>query len=620
MALTRRDSIRLGGAGVLAAALSATDATAADRPNFLWIVSEDNNPWIGAYGDPLARTPHLDALAGRGVLYRNVYSAAPVCAPSRFAILTGVYPQACGPAHHMRASAHLPELLKTYPEYLKEAGFYCTNNAKTDYNCDIDPALIWGSSGADAHWRQRASGQPFLSVFNFMATHESSLFRATADPETAKAVRIPAYLPDTADIRADFAGYYALMERMDGLVGEKLSELESDGLSDNTIVFYYSDNGGVLPRSKRYCYDEGLRCAMIVYFPPRWAHLAPAPPGRQIDDPVCFVDLAPTLLSLTGLPRAPQMQGEAIMGPDAGTRRELAFGMRNRMDERYDFVRTATDGRYRYIRNYMPHRQWGMHTAFEWQAKSYQDWERHYLAGTLNPVQSRFFGPKPYEEFYDLEADPDQVDNRIDEARLAPLIDYFRSALTAHMLTVNDNGFIPEGAAVEGYDNSRRTGAYPLEHILEVAQGAARGDAGLGRLLAWLKESDDVVRYWAATGLVILGERGRPAKNVLEGLATSDPSVYVQIVVSEALARLGETSGIERLGVLAGPERPMPVRLQALNALTEIGEPARAVMPVIRQASTDTQPYIRRAGTYMCLVLDGVYDPGNLPPEPFTGA
>lgn len=223
------------------------------RPNILWLVSEDNNPYIGAYGDTLAHTPTIDGLSKKGLLFRNVYSNAPVCAPSRFGILTGVYPESCSPANHMRAEAHLPSELRTYPELMREAGYFCTNNNKTDYNCDVDPGKIWDGDGKEAHWRSRENKtQPFMAVFNYQTTHESRIFKPTSGRVTPEMVTLPAFLPDTPGIRQDFASYYNLMETMDGQLAERLAELEADGLADDTIVFYYSDNGGVLGRSKRY--------------------------------------------------------------------------------------------------------------------------------------------------------------------------------------------------------------------------------------------------------------------------------------------------------------------------------------------------------------------------------
>lgn len=235
---TRRAAI---GAGAAAGLLGAIDARAAiaPRPNILWLVSEDNNPFIGAYDDRLAHTPTIDALGRRGVRFDRAYSNAPVCAPSRFAILTGVHPESFSPAGQMRAVAPAAGLLQTYPELMRRSGYWCTNNAKTDYNADFDPAKLWDVQGKTAHWRSRPPGQPFMAVFNYETTHESRLFKPVPGRVVPHQVRVPAYLPDTPEVRGDIAGYYNLIERMDGELATRLAELDADNLSDDTIVFYY---------------------------------------------------------------------------------------------------------------------------------------------------------------------------------------------------------------------------------------------------------------------------------------------------------------------------------------------------------------------------------------------
>ncbi|WP_129782130.1 sulfatase-like hydrolase/transferase [Peristeroidobacter soli] len=615
MPASRREFLKRGALG--AAALASNISFADDRerafPNFLWLVSEDNNPFIHAYGDRLAHTPNIDALASRGLLYRNVYSNAPVCAPSRFTILTGLYSEACAPANHMRAVAKLPAMLRTYPELLRSAGYYCTNNAKTDYNCDADPITLWDVSSRDAHWRHRPEGRPFMAVFNFETTHESQVFKPTPGRIKPEDVRIPAYLPDTPGLRENYASYYNLMERMDAQVGEKLAELATAGHAEDTIVFYYSDNGGVLPRSKRYCYEEGLRCALVVHVPARWAHLAPAAPGTALDAPVTFVDLAPTLLSLAGLAIPPTMHGRAFLGPAATQPQHYAFGMRNRMDERYDFVRTVTDGRYRYIRNYLPFLPAVQNQAFAWLARGYQDWDALERADELTPVQRRAFVARAYEELYDLSADPDEIDNRIGDVALAGCIAALRAALDAHMIHINDNGFIPEGSALEGYEASRVKGAYPIRRVMRVAQAAARRDPRkLASLRKALADRDEVVRYWAAMGLLMLGETAAPAAGALDATMRSDPSKQVRIVAAEASAVLSDKE--ESVAVLASllePTESIPVRLQAVNALTRIGPAARAALPGLRRmtAGDDRNEYLNNAATYLIQTLEGSYDP-----------
>lgn len=614
--VNRRQAL-LGTGGAMLATMTAGCTTmarsegGAKRPNILWLVSEDNNPFIGAYGDKTAHTPNIDALAAQGILYRNAYSNSPVCAPTRFSILTGLYAESCGPAHQMRATAHLPDFLRTYPEHLRAGGYYCTNNDKTDYNCDVEPERIWNEQGGEAHWRGRPDDQPFMSVFNYMRTHESRLFDPVAGRVGPADVDLPAYLPDTPGIRQDYATYYNLMEDMDSMVGEKLAELEADGLAEDTIVFYYSDNGGSLPRSKRYCYDEGLRCALIVRVPEKWRHLAPGAPGSEVSAPVSFVDLAPTLLSLAGLSIPDTMQGTAFMGPAQGAPQTYAFGMRNRMDERYDFVRTATDGRYRYIRNYLPYLPAVQYQSFAWQARGYQDWDRLHREGRLNAIQSRAFEPRPMEEFYDLRHDPDQVNNLASDPAHADAIAQMRAALDAHMLRVNDNGFIPEGMDGVGWEESRAPGAYPLQQVMDLAALAAQADpANLGAMRAALSSERPVLRYWGAMGCVMVGEAAKPARGDLQAAMRRDPSPQVRSAAAEALARMGDAE--EAVAVLAGlmsAEQSDPVRLRAINALTLLGEAARPALPQIREAAASDDTYYRSAGRYLAAVLDGNFDP-----------
>lgn len=613
---TRRDVMN-GTAVAIAGALAGSAPSAAHAgeramPNILWVVSEDNNPFISAYGDKLAHTPTIDRLAREGVLYRNVYSNAPVCAPSRFGILTGVYPESCAPANHMRADAQWPKELKTYPELMRQAGYFCSNNAKTDYNCDVDPKALWDIQGNDGHWRKRPAGKPFLSVFNYFTTHESQLFRPTPGRVTPDQIGLPAYLPDTPGIRQDFASYYNLMEKMDGQLAARIGELEADGLLDDTIIFYYSDNGGILPRSKRYCYDEGLRCAMVVRIPPKWAHLAPAPAGSQVEAPVSFIDLAPTLLSLAGVAIPAQMRGTPFLGERKGKVQTYAFGMRNRMDERYDFQRTVTDGRWRYIRNYMPHRPWGQHQAFEWLAKGYQDWEAAHIAGTLTSVQDRFFQQKPFEELYDLSADKDEIANLASDRKTEPVLARLRKALDEHMLAINDNGFIPELSPEEGFFPSRDKRTYPLPEVMAMAALAARREpANVPGLRKAVAAANPILRYWAVSGLLMLGKAASPALAELQAIMQGSDRIQTRIVAAEAVAGLTDPAeAVRLLSKWSGENQPWQIQLQALNALTFLAvDVAQPALPVASAAAESEQEFVRNAGRYLKARLSGTYVP-----------
>ena len=615
MALTRRAALAAGSV-ILAATVvrrPAIGATPRARPNILWLVSEDNNPYIGAYGDKLARTPNIDALARKGVLYRNAFSTGPVCATSRFTLLTGVHAESCGPAHHHRAIAHLPAAIKTLPEHLRASGYYCTNNFKTDYNCDVDPRKIWDESSPKAQWYNRPDGAPFMSVYTDFTTHESQLFFDTPGAVGPEAVRVPAFLPDSAPVRQDIASYYNRIEKMDANIGARLRQLEERGVADDTIIFYFADNGGVLPRSKHLSYDEGYRTPLIVYVPPKWRHLAPAPAGTAVEGPVSYIDLVPTVLSLIGQEKPDYMQGRALMGPLAGTPERYVFGARDRMDERYDFCRTVSDGRYRLIRNYLRDRPASGHMAYAWQMKSYQDWERQHLAGALNTAQDAFFHVRPYEQFFDLQDDRDEIRDRMGEPVHAARIKAMQRALDAHMLAVIDNGFIPEGDAAEGYDASRNPAAYPVARVMALAALAAQSAARNGAALrSALGDDTAVVRYWGAVGLRFLGPAAVSARGDLNRVMAGDPSVHVRIAAAEALLKLGNPAATVPLAELVrDPTQTKSVRLQALDALTYVGAAADPALPAVRIAAADRDPEVAAAARYIVALRDGTYTPSS---------
>jgi arylsulfatase A-like enzyme len=603
-----------GSAGVAAAAAVAgpAEATPRERPNILWFISEDNNPFIGAYGDPVARTPTIDRLAREGVRYETAYSAAPVCAPSRFALITGMYAESCGPAHHMRAMGKLPAGVRGFPEYLRAHGYYTTNNAKTDYNAPIDLAATWNDSSGQAHWRNRPAGAPFFAQFTTLATHESQLFTTTPLTTRPEDVRVPAYLPDTPAIREDRARSYDNMARMDAQLEARLAELEADGLAEDTIVFYFADNGGALPRSKRFANDDGLHVPLIVRIPEKWRRLAPGRPGSVVEDPVSCVDLPATVLALAGVRLPAHLHGVPFLGRRARPRR-YAFGQRSRMDERYDLQRTARDERYVYIRNYMPHRPYGQHMGYMWQQRGYQEWEQRHLDGELDVVQERFWDEKAAEELYDIERDPDQVRNLAGSRRHRDELQRLRRALDEHLLATNDNGFLPEGSPLEGHDESRVPGAYPLRRVLRLAETAIERDPdNLEELIRALGDASEPIRYWAAQGVLMLGDAAEPAVPALNARLAGDASASVRVVAAEALARLGHTGrSLRYLAETLDTHPDVRVQLQAINALTYVGVAALPYLAVVERAAASTDEYVRNAGRYLRFVLTGTYTPSS---------
>jgi arylsulfatase A-like enzyme len=560
------------------------------KPNILWLVSEDNDPFLGCYGDKMAHTPRIDRLAKEGVLYERCF-ANPVCAPSRFTLITGTFAATAGPAQHMRAQGRIPDWLKGFPIYLGAAGYYTTNNAKTDYNSPIDPKKTWSDQGKEAHWRNRmVPTQPFFAVFNHEVTHESCLFPLkelplTEPPVDPATVRIPPYQPDTPEMRADWARYYNHMALMDAQIAAKLDDLEKAGLADNTIVFYYGDNGGTLPRSKRFLEQSGTRVPLIVYYPPKWKHLAPAAPGTRIKEPVCFADFAPTVLSLAGVEIPKYMQGHAFAGPAKTTPApEFVYCTRDRMDERYDMMRSVMDSRWLYIRNFRPDLEYVQHLEYQFKARGYQSWARMAEEGKLTPATAQFWGKKPSEELYDMDADPDSVHNLAADPSGSATLERMRAALHKHTLEINDNGFVPEGSVLEGYDASRKEGAYPIERVYATALLASeRNPANLPKLIEALKDESEPVRWWAAQGCTILGAPAAPAEAALRK-ALDDPSGAVQVVAAEALGALGKTE--LALPVLQRWLENKEARffgLQAANVLDRFGERARPLLETMKK-------------------------------------
>lgn len=570
---------------------SISAQTVDDRPNILWIVSEDNSPLIGAYGDSFATTPNLDRFAAESVRYTHAFATAPVCAPSRSTLITGLYPSSLG-TEHMRSTYPLPEFVKFFPRYLREAGYYTTNNAKKDYNT-VDQPEAWDESSSKATYKNRKPDQPFFAVFNIGISHESQVHNPIAnedlkhDPEK---VPIPPYHPRTPEVQHDWAQYYDRIQQMDEQVGALLRQLDEAGLRENTIVFYYSDHGGVLGRSKRFMYESGLHIPLIIRFPEKYRHLAPGDPGSTTDRIVTFVDFAPTILSLAGIAPPEYMQGTAFLGAKQGKPREYAFAFRGRMDERFDMVRSVRGRKFRYIRNYMPHKIYGQYLNYLWKAPHMASWENAWRKGQLNQVQSAFWNPKPAEELYDVETDPHNIHNLATEPQYQRVLLRLRQANRKWVLEQRDVGFIPEPMMLEIvkrtplYDYAR-SGQYPLEKILETAElASSRDSSALPELQRRLSAKNPVIRYWAATGINVLSSyAGAPRiKDDLSALL-NDPEVSVRIAAAEALYSLGKKGrSIATLKDALASDNLM-ARVQALNVLENIGDDAGAALDEVKR-------------------------------------
>ena len=535
--------------------------TAPKRPNILWVSFEDTNPFYGCYGDSVARTPNVDRLAAEGCRWPNTFSTTGVCAPSRSAIITGMYPISIGTMHMRTAHTHpnapelptpysavVPHYVRCFTEYLRAAGYYCTNNVKTDYQFD-PPLTAWDDLSTTAHWRNRPDpDQPFFAVYNPTRTHESGMW-ADKTPEInfdPADMQLPPYLPDTPKVREAMARMYTNIEHNDRYLGELLDQLEKDGLAENTIVFHWSDHGP-LPRGKRWPYDSGIHVPLIARGPDIDSR-------STSDELVSTVDLGPTMLSLAEIDVPHHMQGQAFLGPQARPAREYVYATRDRYDESYDMVRAVRGRRFKYIRNYRPDLPYLLWIPYRNRHPILQEMWRLHLAGQLDEAQSLMFRyPRPVEELYDTEADPHEIHSLAADPAYGSELARLRGALDSWLRDVGDMGemsesemvgqwypggeqpitappvFIPISADNPGIDPAQEGGAYASPVLVQLhcaTQGAS---------MAFTFESGDTPRWRLYTEPLRLapGETLLRARAIRIGYRESDESRAAFAVAAE---------------------------------------------------------------------------------------
>lgn len=552
-------------------------ASGAERPNILWITSEDNAAhWLGCYGNDQASTPRLDRLAAEGNLFRHAYSNAPVCAVARSTILTGVHAPSQG-TQHMRSRHVIPAEIKPYVTFLRSEGYYCTNASKTDYNFKGNDRAIWDDCSDKAHYRKRAGGQPFFAIFNLTVTHESSLFpgKRGAGPTRLKPseIKLPPHLPDLPETRGDFAVYHDKVSELDTQVGGILDELDQAGLADDTIVFYYSDHAGPTPRGKRYLEDTGVHVPLLVRVPEKWRALSPFKAGEAVDELVSFVDFAPTLLSLVGLEKPDYMQGRAFLGKHRGDPEEGVFLYADRFDEIYGMRRGWTDGRWKYIRRFTPHLPAAPYSSYQFSMPSWTAWRKAWQDGKLDKRHRRIWEtPQPPEELFDLEADPWEIHNLAADPAHAERLAEMRTRMKTKMSGVKDTGIIPE-PMFDALSPNRpvaefaRSDKFDHADVLDLAFAASSGDpAELDRLQAAIKSDDPVKRYWGLLGMRVRG-KAEGAAPLLE-----DKHPVNRVLAAEALHAAGQKEvGAKALLAELEMELGEYPTVYLLNAVTRLG-------------------------------------------------
>ena len=590
----------------------AEQSHAADRPNVVWIVSEDNSHhYLKHFFESGAPAPNIEAMAAHGITFDHAFSNAPVCSVARSTLATGCLGPRIGTQFHRKHTiATLPQGLRMFSELLRDAGYYTSNNSKTDYNATPSKEA-WDESSRTASWRKRRSpNQPFFHMESHAQSHESSLHfsqevfeneETTTDPES---VKLADYFPNTAKFRYTHARYHDRMAVIDEIVGSTISKLKEDGLLEDTFVFYFGDHGGVLPRGKGYIYESGLHVPLVVRVPDKWQHLIDRENGSRAPGFVSFIDFGPTVLNLAEVKVPEQMDGIPFLGKGITAvevdARDECYGYADRFDEKYEFIRSLRKGKYQYIRYFQPFLPDGLQNNYRYRMLAFTEWRDLYKDGKLTGSQLQFFRSKPVEQLFDTEADPHEINNLASDPRYANVLKDLRTRLATQMRALPDLSFYPESKLVSVMGDPVGFGQ---KHKAEIAQMADIHDlaflpfsAAEARLIAAL-ESDNVwLRYSAA---MTCSEIGAEATSLAEKVIPliHDNSLVVRIRAAEFL---GLINTIDPQPILADivNRTSNPVEAgEALNSIVyfrDCHQPAYPIDAVLLKPVTTSDIITRR--------------------------
>ena len=519
-----------------------------ERPNIVWLVTEDNSTdYLRLYKAGGAPMPQIETLAKKGVVFNNAFSNAPVCSVARSTIISGCYAPRIGAQYHRRMQlAHMPDGLKMFPQYLREAGYYTTNNSKEDYNL-VKSNQVWDESSDKATYHNRIADQPFFHVQNYGTTHEGQLHFTKEEIQKVPLgdVDVFPYHPNTETYRYTNVLYRDLHKKVDQEMGLFLSQLEEEGLMENTIIFYYGDHGGVLPRSKGYVYESGLHIPLVVYVPEKWKHLMPIEAGSRTDAFVEFVDLAPTVLNLANIAIPKQIDGKPFLGQDITLeglqKRNTAFGYADRFDEKYDMVRSIRQDNFKYIRNYQPFNIDALFNFYRYNMLAFKEWADLYKEGKLNSIQSQFFEARAPEALFDLQKDPHEVHNLANDPFYKTILLELRSKLQQQVKSMPDLSFYPEPYFLEnGISNPVKFG---IDHKTNISELMDIVDLSLSPFSNSKKSIENALlsndpwkRYW---GLIVCSTFGKGASSFFERakeMALKDKVNLVRMRAIEFLA------------------------------------------------------------------------------------
>lgn len=535
----------------LFALVSMNACWAQDRPNVVWLISEDNSSHYLKMFDPHgAETPAIRRLAASGLTFRNAFSNAPVCSVARTTLMTSCYAPRIGTQYHRRSvEVPMPPGVEMFPAYLREAGYYTTNRQKKDYNA-TESEGTWDASSRNATWRSRAEGQPFFHMQSFTMTHESSLhfteddyrrLKTTTDPQS---VFVPPYFPDTDLFRYTIARYHDKIRSMDQEIAGVVEQLEEDGLLENTFIFYFGDHGGVLPRGKGYAYESGLHVPLVVRVPKNYAALSPWGASSDVEGFVEFIDFGTTVLKLAGIESPAGIDGRAFLGKGVSANevdeRQEALGYADRFDEKVDFVRTLRKGDFEYIRNYQPFNFDGLQNNYRYKMLAYREWRDLFREGKLNRIQAEFFRTRPVEQLFHVVDDPHEVRNLADDPKYADVLKEMRDSLSGQLKRLPDLSFLPESVLAQAafgnpvpFGQQHQAAIGELVDIADLAlEPFEKVDSQLSEAL---RSADAMKRYWGLIACTCFGKRAEELRPAIEG-CLADEDRLVRVRAAECLA------------------------------------------------------------------------------------
>lgn len=532
---------------------SLPSAAASERPNIVWLISEDNSShYLKLFDSNGAETPAISKLAETGLIFEHAFSNAPVCSVARTTLMTSCYAPRIGTQFHRRSvTVPMPPNVKMFPAYLRDAGYYTTNNQKKDYNA-VETQGTWDASSNKASWRNRKEGQPFFHMQSFGTSHESSLHfsqkiydteNTTTDPDS---VFVPPYFPDTPLFRYTIARYHDKIQAVDRQIGSVVEKLAEDGLLDSTFIFYFGDHGGVLPRGKGYAYESGLHVPLVVHVPEKFADRSPWPSGSKVDDFVEFIDFGATALHLAGIELPAGIDGRPFLGEQTSAadlaKRDSALGYADRFDEKYDLVRTLRKGKYEYVRNYQPFNIDGLQNNYRYIMLAYREWRELFKAGKLDKAQSQFFRARPAEQLFDIESDPHEVNNLAADPAYQATLTAMRGELRTRLKDLPDLSFYPENyLAANAFEAPTAFGKSRQDEIAELIDIAdlclVPFTEARSQLESHLSSATATERYWALIACTAIGKEALSLEKEIRS-CLSDSDLLVRTRAAECLALL----------------------------------------------------------------------------------